>query len=325
MPRSPSRPAAALTLGLALVSAPAFGLDSDDENRTVARELARDGARLADAGKCADAIELFERAYTLVGAPTIAVMRARCLVQLGRLIEALAVYERVLRQEQQPTDPDAFKQAVSDAQTEAAELRARIPRLQIMVRGANAESRQLRVRLDGRMMPPALLGIPRPIDPGLHRVEATVAGQSRAVREVSLEEARGYVVELRLQPLSKMAGHASKTEATNVQSTLGWVALGVGATGLAAGAVTALLASDRQSTLDARCEAGRCPESVRDDLDAFRALRTASFISYGVGFAAAAAGCVLLLTAPKSETPPGERAALGAWVGLGSAGVAGRF
>jgi hypothetical protein len=325
VPRSPSRPAGALALGLALVSGPAYGLDPDDETRTVARELARDGAQLADAGKCADAIELFERAYTLVGAPTIAVMRARCLVQLGRLIEGLEVYERILRQEQQPTDPEAFKRAYDDAATEAQEVRARIPRLQIMLLGQDARSKDLKVHLDGRLVPPALLGIPRPIDPGPHRLEATVAAKSRAAREMSLEEGRRYVVDLRLRPLSTTTSHSSKAAASNAQSTLGWVALAVGATGLATGAVTALLASDRKSTLDTRCDAGRCPESVRDDLDTFRTLRTASFVAYGIGFGAAAAGGVLLLTAPKREAPPGERAGVRGWVGLGSAGVAGRF
>jgi len=325
VPRSPYRPAIAIALGLNLLSPPAFGLDSDEETRTVARELARDGAELADAGKCADAVDLFERAYTLVGAPTIAVMRARCLVQLGRLIEALEAYERALRHAQQPSDPDAFKQAVKDAAVEAQELRIRIPRLNVTVRGPGADSTELSVRLDGRVMAPALLGVPRPIDPGPHRLEATVAEQSRAFQEISLEEGRSYALELQLEPTAKTAWHSSKPEASNAQRTFGWVALGVGATGLAAGAVTALLASDRQSTLDEKCTAGRCPESARDDLDAFQTLRTASFIAYGVGFGAAAAGGVLLLTAPKRETPPGDRALLRPWIGIGSAGMAGQF
>jgi hypothetical protein len=316
-----------IVFAVELSSSVAHALETDHETRTVARELARDGAALADAGKCSEALDLFERAHSLVRAPTIAVMQARCLMQLGRLIEALEIYERVRRHGYDPTEPDAFKRAVAEATTEALDLRVRIPRVLIRVSGPGSSSRALAVRLDDRIVLPALLGVDRPVDPGVHRLEASVPGQARAAQEVLLEESRRYVVDLQLQPIKSTPG--SKTQqldnASSVQPTLGWVFLGIGGAGLATGAVTALLAGDQQSTVDGQCTARQCPESARDDIESFRTLRTVSFISYGVGFAAAATGGVLLLTAPKHERRLPDNAAMKPWIGVGTVGVGGRF
>lgn len=292
----------------------------------MARELARDGAKLADAGDCDAALELFARAYALVPAPTIATMQARCLVELDRLLEALEVFERIQQRKYGPDAPAAFQRAVAEAEASARDLRTRIPRLKITVNGPGADSASLRVSLDDEPVVRALLGIERPIDPGAHRIEAIVPGAARAAQRVSLQEGRSYVVELQLQPASASAPPAKNVERapSNVQRTLGWVALGTGTAALGTGIVTALMAGDRQSDLDGICDDGQCPERARDDLAEFRTLRTLSFVGYGVGFAGLATGAVLLLTAPAGGEPARD-AAVRPWIGLGSAGLGGRF
>ncbi|HEY0465110.1 MAG TPA: hypothetical protein VGC79_12910, partial [Polyangiaceae bacterium] len=80
----------------------------------------------------------------------------------------------------------------------------------------------------------------------------------------------------------------------------GYVALGVGALGLGIGTYTGLVALHHKSELDSVCQPN-CPPSSADDIDAFRSNRTISYVSFGVGIAAAATG-VALLTLGK----PGE-------------------
>src|SRR4026207_1009908 len=84
-------------LALCVHSARLHAAEPDAEMRTTARELAREAAELAQAGKCDAAIDMFRRAYPLAPAPTIAVHEARCLAQLGRLLEAVDRYELVQR------------------------------------------------------------------------------------------------------------------------------------------------------------------------------------------------------------------------------------
>ena len=97
------------TLGVSLFCASLHAEGADAELRTAARELAREAAELADAGRCDTAIDKFRRAYALVPAPTIAVHEARCLVQLGRLLEASDRYELVLRTPIAADAPAAYR------------------------------------------------------------------------------------------------------------------------------------------------------------------------------------------------------------------------
>jgi hypothetical protein len=80
---------------------------------------------------------------------------------------------------------------------------------------------------------------------------------------------------------------------------LGYVGVGVGVAGLSLGTYAGLVALHHKSNLDNACHPG-CPQSSASDLSGFRTNRTLSWVSYGVGFAAATAG-VLLLTLGDSQ------------------------
>ena len=120
----------------------------DAETRTVARELARQGADAFERHDYTTALDRLTRAFSLFSAPTISVMQARSLVHLGRFVEALDKYEETQRMSLGDDSPDAFRQAVNEAKSEAEELRARIPRLLIRVRTTSVRA--------SRRWPPAL-------------------------------------------------------------------------------------------------------------------------------------------------------------------------
>jgi hypothetical protein len=184
---------AALAFGSLFCVSPAHAEDA--ETRTAARDLATQGGQAFDAGHYEQASDFFLRAYELVHAPSIALMHARSLAKLGRLLEAIDVYEQTARSKLAPGAPDAYVKAVATARTEVEDVRRRVPRLKLSLLHVDA-SETPEVSIDDRPSPAALLGVDRPMNPGAHRIVVSVAGQVRATRELSLEEGKSYGVEL---------------------------------------------------------------------------------------------------------------------------------
>lgn len=311
-----------------LAAGTAAAAQPDAETRNAARELARRGDALMRKHQCAQAVDLFRRAYSLVPAPTIELLRGRCLVELGRLIEAVESYETVIHTALAPDAPDAFRQAVTDARGELEALRPRVPHVKIVVSGPGADTAG--VRIDGKALPRALVGVPAPIDPGPHEIDA---GSASSAQKLDVVEGKSYTVALHVEGSPRPAPAPPQGDARGAESsprgashasqrTWGFVALGVGGAGLATGVVTALLAKGKQSSLDGECAGTRCPPSAQSDLDAFHTLRTTSIVAYAVGFVGAGAGAVLLFTSPKEQPRAGK---LTPWVGPAAAGVRGTF
>ena len=274
----------------------------DAETRTAARDLATQGAQAFDAGHYADAADFFRRAHELVPAPSIALLEARSLAKLGRLLEAIDIFEQTAHFKLADDAPEAYAQAVEAARIESEEVRKRMPRLKLSLVGVNSHEEAPQVTMDDKPTPAALLGVERPVDPGQHRIAVRVGGQVRALRELSLLEADSYQVELDVSPAKPAAVvpppnaelTAADGERASSMRALGYVGIGVGVLGLGVGTYTGLVALHHKSNLDSVCHP-QCPRSSADDLDGFRSNRTVSWLSYGVGLAAGATG-VLLLT-----------------------------
>ena len=277
----------------------------DAEIRTAARDLATQGAQAFEAGDYARASDFFRRAHELVPAPSIALLRARSLAKLGQLLEAIDIYEQTARFKLPDDAPEAYSQAVETARNEMEDVRHRLPRLKVVLIGVSS-SEPAQVSMDDKTTPDALLGVERPINPGSHRLEARVGGQLRASRELSIVEGQSYLVELDVRPPAPPPkpivppAPVSNTHPHSWQKTGGYVALGVGALGLGIGTYTGIVALNRKSDLDSVCKPN-CPPSSADDIDAFRSNRTISYVSFGVGIAAAATGVALLVLGKPSE------------------------
>jgi hypothetical protein len=276
----------------------------DAETRTAARDLATQGGQAFDAGHYEQASDFFLRAYELVHAPSISLMRARSLAKVGQLVEAIDVYEQTARFKLPEDAPEAYVNAVETARTEEEAVRLRVPRLKISLKNANAS---VEVTIDDKPTPAALLGVERPLNPGVHRIVVLVARQARASREIDMAEGKSYGVELDAaagEPAtagsaSPGASESSAHSSMPTSRLLGYVGVGVGVVGLGVGTYAGLVALHHKSRLDDACHPG-CPQSSASDLSGFRSNRTVSWLSYGVGLAAATAG-VLLLTVGDSR------------------------
>lgn len=314
-----------LLLGAVSLGSAARAGGGDAETRTMARELARHGAEAFDLRDYATALDRFTRAEALFRAPSIAVMRARSLAGLGRLVEALDAYEETQRMPLGGNAPSAFRDAVHDAEREGEELRKRVPHLTIRVRAEDGDEDGMRVQLDGKQVPAALLNVDRPVDPGTHEIMADAPEHASVTRSTTLREGDRVAVEIVLGGPAKMelapkegATEASAPSASGSPPVLGWVFVGAGAAGLGVSAVTGVMALGKKSSLDSQCHPG-CPPSAAADIDSFRANRTVSYVGLAVGVVSLGVGGYLLL-AGRSES-----AHVAAGVGPGTVSISGSF
>jgi hypothetical protein len=306
-----------------------------------ARSLAKQGLERFKAGDHAEAVELLDQAYALYPAPTIALLRARSLVELGKLVEAAKSYELAAGAELDANATQPMREATVDAKSELGALLPRIPALSIGILGARTG---IVVRLNGELVPETSLGSEMLVNPGVYLINAIENGASVASERVTLEEGARRAVVLRLPAPGASSEGNAKPGRGAAQRVAGWASIGVGAAGLAVGIGAGVHMMNQKAILDAACPYSMCPSSAEGDLESFRAARVASTIGYGVGFAGVGAGLVLLLLTPSEQANAGamtapkrtgknrlkssaalERPRVTPWVGLGSAGVKGAF
>ncbi len=165
----------------------------DAATKSAARGVAEEALKLYDKGDYAGAYEKANRANELVHAPTMALLTARCLEKLGRLVEAS---EKYLEASRAPLEPGASA-AQKSAQTEADKARtALMPRIPSVELALDPPAPDAQVMLDGKEVPAAMVGIKRPIDPGKHSVAVSRGGAS-ANQDFTLHESDSVRVVLK--------------------------------------------------------------------------------------------------------------------------------
>jgi hypothetical protein len=328
------RKLAAVAFACALSSGIAHA--DDAATKSAIRELGEQGVSAYEAGRYDEAHTKLTRAYELSPLPTLGLWRARALEKLGRWVEASELYLQVtlLNVEKDPRGVHA--QAKRDAETERGRLLPKIPKLIVQVDGVPPD--QVELVLDNKPLPSGLVGVERPTDPGPHTLTAR-SGERSVTRQVSLAEGQVERVSIALeaepQPKAKTpaappapsntppAGPVEPAEHTDSgPPALAWIALSIGGAGLAVGTITGVMALSMQSQLEEDCEDAECEPAFHDDVDSYNRLRTISFVSLGIGAVGVGTGLVLLGTSSASE-----RGGTGVEpiIGLGSAGVRGRF
>ncbi len=188
------RVAVSFSLAAALLSQAGASFAQTDEEKAAARALATQGADELKQNHFAQALDLVTRAQQLVHAPTHLLMIARAQVGLGKLVAAQESYLKLTREELAPTAPAAFRNAQIAARDELAAIEPRIGSLRIVLEGVGQKS--VTVKLDEQPVPPVLLGVYRPIDPGPHVVTVLPAGQSPMKGAVDVHEGEKKEIKL---------------------------------------------------------------------------------------------------------------------------------
>lgn len=327
----------------ALLAPAAARAEASDADRATARTLAGEGQDALEKKDFTTAADRFSRADSLIHAPTLMLGLAHAQVGLGKLVAAQELYNRIVREGVAPKSPPTWAVAVETARKEVESLAPRVPQVVITVKGPSGA----RVTLDDAVIPPAALGVKRPADPGAHLIRAVAEGFAPAEASVTLREGATGTVTLELKPAAVAAVKPPVVAAVppssapasppiaapmpppapgqaasgSTQRTLALVAFGVGGAGLVLGGVTGGLAIGKHGDLADSCAKG-CPPDKLADLDSFHTLATLSTVGFILGGAGAAAGTILLLTAPKKAASEPHVTPV---LGLGYLGAKGTF
>jgi hypothetical protein len=153
---------------------------SESEKKASARASYQDGIELQAQNNYPEALAHFQAAQKNYDAPTHLLHIAQCLAATGKLVEAQESYAELTHKELQGNAPEPFRDAVVTGRRELADLRPRIPTLRIEVKPAPSTLRNLVLLLNGERIPNEVIGIARPVNPGVYRLTATAWGIAAA-------------------------------------------------------------------------------------------------------------------------------------------------
>ncbi|HEY3820838.1 MAG TPA: hypothetical protein VGL81_26925 [Polyangiaceae bacterium] len=330
--RTSAIPALLLVLSLAATAS----AQPTAADRETARALMDDGDRKAEAHDDAGALRSYRAADEMMHVPSTAIEVVKTLARMGQLVEARDQALALLRLPRTEPEPTPFVAARAEAERLAASLAVRIPTLSLHVTGL-AAGEVPTVRVDGELVPPDALPLPRRADPGVHHIVASAPGRADVLRDVQLAEGHAAPVELSFgpvigvvpppapvvapAPLPAIPLESAPAPASSSPGAATWAALGVGAAGLVVGTIAGILELSKASAVKGQCHGNACPESERGELSDANTLANVSNIGLGVGVAGAAVGAVLYFIAPRAPVQP----SVGVLRGGGSVGVGGSF
>jgi len=339
----------AIALGTSLAEPSAWAQSDDD--RAGARVAATEGVKALNDKRFAEAADLFSRAESLVHSPVHLLYLARSQEKLGQLVKARENYTKIVREKYASDAPDAFRQAQASAQQEVGGLDGRIAAITVKLEG---EKGPVTVTMDGEKVPPALIGLPLPVDPGSHTFQAagtdlksdpvtvSVAEGGRDALTLTVKSAPGTLAPGAIAPAVAAAPTPAPAATTapspGTESTTGggsssmkvggYIALGVGVVGVGLGTVFLLKATSKKSDANDLCGApAGCPLSKKSEIDEldsdYKSAGTVSIISYAVGGIGLATGITLLALSGSKHSESAARVT--PWIGYQSAGLSGRF
>lgn len=253
-----------------------------------ARALAYQGQEAYEAGRYEQAVEAARAAQRLVAAPTLSLLEARSLRQLGRLLEARAQY-RMAASPLPSHSSEAFHLARQAALAELLSLEDELPYLVLELRSSRGDTPRPQVTVDGARWSSESFGVWVAQDPGEHVVEAAFGARIER-----------HVVRLAPRDRQRLLLGAPVDDGSKLRAPLAISAFGVSAIGLGAGIGFAVHGGNLRNELDASCPEGICPQSRADTLRNYRTVRDLSTAGYVVSAVGAATG-VIVLALPTSK------------------------
>jgi hypothetical protein len=305
--------------------------ESSAAETAAARALGVEGLKLAQAGKCEEAIIKLDRAEKLHHSPIILGRLGECHVTLGRLVEGTEMLRKMLREPLPPNPSPAITKAYERAQATLDSAKSRIASVNISVNAPPDAAITLTV--DGKSVAAVMIGSDMPLDPGEHTLEVSAPGFIKSATRVMLGPGDKESVNLKLesdpnaapaaaaasdksppdkpttpeaQDEQRSSASSSPMSDTPVSSgpnrTAAYISLGVGAVGIGLGAVFGLSAMKAKSDLENDCGGTTCPASEEDRLSDAKRSGTLSTIAFGVGAAGLTFGTILFFTAGSTSS-----------------------
>jgi hypothetical protein len=340
---SSSRRALAFALVLAAGSLPGVRASAQAHAPTAqeletARTLYKEGKELRARGDLRGALEKLQAAHALGNTPVTGIELARTYVLVGQIVEAREVCLYIARMPVASDETEKSSEARLEAASLGEELRPKIPTLRVKIEGLHP-GETAHLSIDGVSVPDAALTEPQKVDPGKHTVAIRV-GEGAAAREARGESmvGEGQAGEVSLTvpppPVVVRAVPAPVPVPETPQphpSTTGPLLVKIGfATAIAGGAVallTGFTAMNKVGQLSSECNAAKqCQDGTggASDLATARTLATVANVALVAGTAGAVVGLIGLWRS-RSTTDTVAGAGVSPWIGVGAAGLDGRF
>jgi hypothetical protein len=319
--------------GLALVGALVLGAPpAVAAPPSEAKQLVTTGQAAMKSQRWADAVAAFRHADELEPSPQTKVELARALVRQGKLVDA----SRALHAAVESAKGAPHRRAVDAAKKLLDEVEPRVPWIQLVVQGPE---KGVHMFIDGQEVDASS---ELPYDAGEHTVAAEADGFGREEQKVSLVEGAHAKLTLEMKKSAPVAVDASPDDGSRGKGSVlpAVVGLGVGAAGLALGAVFGVMAFDEKSKADdAKAGYTRCAKSpdcssktlagytsdFNNALDTSKTNGTISTVGFIVGGVGVAAGVTFLFWRPWGKKAEATGATITPVLGLGHAGVKGTF
>jgi hypothetical protein len=307
--------AAMLILAATMVSAAphsAFAQSSGASSEAAAQALFDQARGLMQAGKFAEACAKFAESDKLSpGAGTLLNLGA-CYEKNGQTASAWATYADAAS----AADKANRKDWATKAKARMAALQPDLSKLSIVV-PATSQVDGLEVKRDGVVVGASSYGVPIPVDPGPHVIDASAQGHKKWSNVVQIGAKRDQIA-VTLPPLEvsnevvvatppapaeqpKESKPSVDESRGKTQRIVGIAVAGVGVVGVAVGTVFGLVASGKKSDAGKDCSAdlSRCDSAGVSDMNSARSSAAISTVGFIAGGALLVGGVVLYLTAPK--------------------------
>lgn len=212
-----------LTIALLVVAPLASAQTGDSASMSgAARDLFQEGVTAAREDRLEDAIEAFERSYSLSPRDATLLNLAQVQERAGHLVGAIDSYRRFLAR----ADADMLARHGTRAEAALAALEPRIAHLAIMTFDVEADDE---VRLDGAVLERASFGLDLPVDPSAHVVTVHRGEVECAHETVTLQEGgrRDLEVRMRCPAEARVVSRRVASPPSGSDDTP-WIALGVG-------------------------------------------------------------------------------------------------
>jgi hypothetical protein len=265
-----------------------------------AEALYREGRDAAERGERDLACRKFAESHAREPAPGTLLNLANCEERRGQLPAAADDYEAAAQQFR------AGDVRVEFARKRLATLERRVARLTVRLDPAAPPGTT--VDRDGRALDAALRA--SHVAPDEHELVVRAPGRSEVRVRVRLAAGEAREIDLVAGPVASVpapvristptppsAPPPGSPPAAGASSIPAYVALGIGGAGVAAGAITGVMALAGTSTVRSECPAHQCvSQQGIDDANRAHVLATTSTVAFGVGIVGVAIGSYLLLS-----------------------------
>lgn len=312
--------------------APAAAATPSAADIAEAKKKFESASTLFKAGKYDKAIEDFRASYAKVQSPNSHLYVARCLREMGKLVDAYLEFEKVSAEAQ--TAGEKYAQTGETAKVERDELNTKLTLVSVDVTTPESGAR---LTVGGVEVPQDRWGKPFPAMPGSVDIRLESGAKPAASQSITTTAGESKTVSIGFATPSSGGGSGdggggdgsgggSETSGGKGMSGMrigAFAAGGLGVAGFVTFAVFGSMSNATYDDLQATC-GGPCPADRQGDVDKGKMQQTVANVGLIVGAVGVAAGATLFVLSLKKDKKP-EAAHTELVVGPAHLGVRGTF